>query len=52
MLLTTAFTVGLIAWIVLYSIGMKGFDAFLVTITITLVASLGHILKAYRPGRP
>ena len=42
---------GLVAWIVLWSIGVKSFDAFLVTILIVLVAASGRILSIFLPSR-
>ena len=42
-----AFTVGLVAWIVMWSLGIKAFDAFLVTIALTLVAATAHIMSPF-----
>jgi hypothetical protein len=42
-----ALTVGLVAWIVLYAIGAKPFDAFLVTLLILLPAAAWQI---FGPG--
>lgn len=39
MIVLVAFTFGLVVWIVLWAIGLKGFDAFLFTGFITLVAA-------------
>ena len=41
---------GLVVWIVLWSIGVKGFDAFLVTIVMLLVATTMHLVKPFLPG--
>lgn len=49
LLLTT--TVGLILWIVLWALGTKGFDAFLLTALIILVGAGARILTGYLPGR-
>jgi hypothetical protein len=40
-------TVGLVAWIVLWAIGVKAFDAFLVTFALVLPAAIWQI---YGPG--
>jgi len=42
-----ALTVGLVAWIVLWAIGAKPFDAFLVTMVIFLPAAA---LQVFGPG--
>ena len=41
---------GLVLWIVLWAIGVKGFDAFLITIAMVLVAATARILSPYLPG--
>jgi hypothetical protein len=46
-----ATTAGLIIWLVLWAIGQKPLDAFLVTIVIVLVAATLRILSRYLPGR-
>ena len=47
MMSLVALTAGLVAWIVLYAIGVKPFDAFLVTIVILLPAAAWQI---FGPG--
>jgi hypothetical protein len=42
---------GLVAWIVLWSLGAKGFDAFMVTIVVILVGATARILLLQLPGR-
>ncbi|MBX5440166.1 MAG: hypothetical protein IRZ32_01420 [Solirubrobacteraceae bacterium] len=49
MFLTTAATVGLLAWIVLWSIGAKAIDAFLLTVLIIVVATT---IKLMLPAFP
>ena len=44
-------TFGLIAWIVLWAIGFKSFDGFLVAMVIITLGATGRILKPYLPGR-
>lgn len=44
-------TAALVAWIVLWSIGAKGFDAALLAGFIILLGSTQKILEKYLPGR-
>jgi hypothetical protein len=44
-------TAGLIVWIVLWALGAKGFDAFLLATVIILVGASLKILSGYLPGR-
>ena len=41
---------GLVVWIVLWAIGIKGFDAFLITIAMVLVALAGRMISPFLPG--
>jgi hypothetical protein len=45
-----ATTFGLIIWIVLWAIGAKAFDAFMITVLIVLVAVTVRMLTPYLPG--
>jgi hypothetical protein len=45
-----ATTFGLIIWIVLWAIGAKAFDAFMITVLIALVAATLRMLLPYLPG--
>ena len=47
-LLSTIF--GLALWIVLWALGAKAFDAFMLTMVIVLVAATFHIIKPFLPG--
>jgi len=42
-----AFTVGLVAWIVLWALGVKPFDAFLITILLVVSAAVVRIAEPY-----
>jgi hypothetical protein len=42
-----ALTVGLVAWIVLWALGAKSFDAFLITIFLVVVAATMRIAQPY-----
>jgi hypothetical protein len=44
-------TAGLVVWIVLWALGSKGFDAFMLAAAITLVGATVRILSGYLPGR-
>jgi len=49
--LVLATTTALMIWIVLWAIGIKSIDAFLVAITIIILAATVRVLKPYLPGR-
>ena len=42
-----ALLVGLVAWIALWSLGARSFDAFLITVAITLGATAWRLLKPF-----
>jgi Mn2+/Fe2+ NRAMP family transporter len=41
---------GLVLWIVLWAIGVKAFDAFLLTIVMLIVAATVHLVMPFLPG--
>ena len=45
-----ASTFGLILWLVLWAIGVKAFDAFMLTVLIALVAATVRMIAPYLPG--
>jgi hypothetical protein len=49
--LVLATTAGLVAWIVLWAIGWKSFDAFLITTLILTLGATAKILAPYLPNR-
>lgn len=49
--LVLTITAGLIVWIVLWALGAKGFDAFMLAAAIILVGASLKILSGYLPGR-
>jgi hypothetical protein len=49
--LVLAVTTGLVVWIVLWALGAKGFDSFMLATTIILVGGCVKILSGYLPGR-
>jgi hypothetical protein len=48
--LVLATTFGLVVWLVLWAIGVKAFDAFMLTALIALVAVTVRMLAPYLPG--
>jgi hypothetical protein len=49
--LVLATTFGLVLWIVLWAIGAKGLDAFLITTVVIMIGATAKILAPYLPGR-
>jgi hypothetical protein len=41
---------GLVVWVVLWAIDVKGFDAFLITCVFLLLAAAGRIVMPLLPG--
>jgi hypothetical protein len=41
---------GLVVWIVLWAIGVKSVDAFLITVLMVLIAAAARIFAPYLPG--
>ncbi|HEY2283522.1 MAG TPA: hypothetical protein VGH60_08240 [Solirubrobacteraceae bacterium] len=48
LVLTT--TAGLVIWVVLWALGAKGFDAFMLATAIILVGATLKLISAYLPG--
>ncbi|HTD08123.1 MAG TPA: hypothetical protein VK680_04455 [Solirubrobacteraceae bacterium] len=44
-------TAGLVIWIVMWAVGAKGIDAFLVATAVILIGATLRILSGYLPGR-
>jgi len=42
---------GLVVWVVLWALGSKGFDAFMITTLMLVVAAAGDIIAPHLPGR-
>ena len=49
--LVLATTFGLVLWIVLWAIGAKALDAFLITAVVITLGATARILAPYLPGR-
>jgi O-antigen ligase len=41
---------GLVLWIVLWAIGVKSFDAFMITMVMVIVAAAAHLIWPTLPG--
>jgi hypothetical protein len=41
---------GLVIWIIGWAIGIKSFDAFLITLLLLIIAAAGHFVWALLPG--
>jgi hypothetical protein len=41
---------GLVVWVVLWAIGAKAFDAFLLTLVMLVIAAAVRLLVPYMPG--
>jgi hypothetical protein len=48
--LVVATTVGLVIWIVLWALGVKAFDAFMITVLLVLLGATMRIVAPYLPG--
>jgi len=44
-------TAGLVVWVVLWALGAKGFDAFMLALAIAMVGASLKIAAGYLPGR-
>jgi hypothetical protein len=42
---------GLVVWVVLWAIGAKSFDAFMITVLMLVIAAAGYLLAQHMPGR-
>jgi hypothetical protein len=48
--LVVATTFGLIVWIVLWALGIKAIDSFLITVLVVLLGASARMLAPYLPG--
>ncbi|MGH2839235.1 MAG: hypothetical protein ACRDKY_00240 [Solirubrobacteraceae bacterium] len=44
-------TFGLVVWIVLWAMGAKAIDAFMITTLVIVLGAAGRMLAPYLPGR-
>jgi hypothetical protein len=43
-------TVGLVFWLVIWAMGVKAIDAFMITLLLVLLGSTARIIAPYLPG--
>jgi hypothetical protein len=48
--LVLATTFGLIVWIVLWALGVKAIDSFIITLLVVLLGATARMLAPYLPG--
>jgi hypothetical protein len=48
--LVVATTVGLVIWIVMWALGTKAVDAFMITVLLVLLGATMRIIAPYLPG--
>jgi hypothetical protein len=48
--LIVATTFGLVIWLVMWALGVKPFDAFLITVLVVLLGATARMLAPYLPG--
>ena len=51
MMMTIWTTAALVLWLVLWSLGTKPFDAFMIPILIVLIGATIHSLRRFMPNR-
>lgn len=49
--LLLATVAGLAAWLVLWSLDVKAFDAFMLTVLVILLGATARMVSVYLPGR-
>ena len=49
--LVVATTIGLVIWIVMWALGVKAFDAFLITVVIVLLGATARMIAPHLPGK-
>jgi hypothetical protein len=42
---------GLVVWVVLWALGAGGFDAFMITVLMLVVAAAAYVVAPHLPGR-
>jgi hypothetical protein len=48
--LVVATTFGLVVWLVMWALGIKAFDAFMITVLVVLLGATARMLAPYLPG--
>lgn len=48
--LVVATTFGLVVWLVLWALGIKAIDSFIITVLVVLLGATARMLAPYLPG--
>ncbi len=48
--LVVATTFGLVIWLVLWALGIKAIDSFIITVVVVLLGATARMLAPYLPG--
>ena len=48
--LVVATTFGLVVWLVMWALGVKALDAFMITVVVVLLGATARMLAPYLPG--
>jgi hypothetical protein len=48
--LVVATTFGLVVWLVLWALGVKAIDSFMITVVVVLLGATARMLAPYLPG--
>ncbi len=48
--LVVATTFGLVIWLVMWALGVKAFDSFMITVLVVLIGATARIIAPYLPG--
>ncbi len=48
--LVVATTCGLVIWLVMWALGVKAFDSFMITVLVVLIGATARIIAPYLPG--
>ena len=48
--LVVATTFGLVVWLVLWALGIKAIDSFIITVVVVLLGATARMLTPYLPG--
>jgi hypothetical protein len=51
MLIVLSSIVALVVWVLLFGLGIKGFDGFMLSLLIVLTAGVIHLMLPFLPGR-
>jgi hypothetical protein len=49
--LVVATTFGLVVWLVMWALGVKALDAFMITVIVVLLGATARMLAPYLPGK-